>query len=199
MLGSEFTFDQKDTVLIVVDVQNDFCHEDGALAKLGKDVRMAQETVPKIEQLINLAKDKVKILYTVMANDYFTTSGAWKTREIFKKPICLTGSWGTKFYKINESLADHIITKNRHSAFFGTNLDLILRSLGCKKLLVCGFATNVCVETTIRDAVAYGYLPVLIKDCTAAFSQSEYNSALFNISTYFGKVCDMSKVMFAEA
>ena len=62
-------------------------------------------------------------------------------------------------------------------------------------MLFTGFATNVCVETTARDGYIKGYYVVLVSDCTEAYTRQEYESAVFNIKTYFGKVATTNDVI----
>lgn len=185
------------TALIVVDVQNDYCHENGALAKLGKSVETTQSIVPNITALISCAKDvSVPVLFVVTHHDPVTDSPAWTSRQLYNKNqiICLTGSWGAESYMLDRKQADYIIIKNRYSGFYGTNLDLILRSLKRNKLLICGFTTNVCVESTVRDANSLDYFAAVVSDCTAASTEQEHASGLYNIEKYFGYLTNLTEI-----
>ena len=184
-----FNPDPASTALIVVDVQNDFCHEEGALAKLGKSVASTQPVSPIIADLISDAKKvSVPVIFVITHHDAVTDSPAWRGRQLHADDqiICLTDSWGAGSYVIDRKDADYIVIKNRYSGFYGTNLDLILRSLGRRNLLVCGFMTNVCVEATIRDANSLDYFTAVVTDCVAAATDVEHQSGLYNIEKYFG-------------
>ncbi len=80
-----------------------------------------------------------------------------------------------------------LITKWQYDAFEDTDLQLLLQSRGIKTLLMTGFTTNVCVETTARHGYIKGYYIVLVSDCTGAPTHAEYESGVFNIRTYFGQ------------
>ncbi len=185
------------SVLMVIDIQNDFCHEEGLMAKIGKNVKPLQAIVPRINWLIKKLKEvNVPIIFVTILHNKMTISPSWGKRRIFSENIiCKEGSWGAEIYKLDVQLADYVIIKHRYSAFFGTDLDLILRSINCSKVMVSGVTTNVCVESTIRDAISYNYLTYLVKDCTAAFTKKEYLSGLYNIEQYFGFVTDSQEIV----
>ena len=87
---------------------------------------------------------------------------------------------------------DIIIEKDRYSAFVYTNLDLILRTNHVKTLIFSGVATNVCVESTIRDAFQLNYNTVLLSDCTATFNEDYQKFSEDIISRFFGTVTSLS-------
>jgi nicotinamidase-related amidase len=86
-------------------------------------------------------------------------------------------------------LADEsVITKWQYDAFEDTELHLLLQAQGIKTLLMTGFTSNVCVETTARHGYIKGYYIVLVSDCAGAPTTPEHESTVFNIRTYFGHV-----------
>ncbi len=101
---------------------------------------------------------------------------------------CKTGTWGADFYEIAPQEQDIVITKNKYSAFAGTNLHMILQSLKRDSLIFTGLETNVCVESTLRDAISYDYHVTLVEDGTSAPSVEEHESAVRNVRTKFGGV-----------
>jgi ureidoacrylate peracid hydrolase len=107
-------------------------------------------------------------------------------------PICEPDTPGSEFYGVEPCAGDHIVTKHRYSGFVGTDLDMVLRSKGIETLLFTGVATNVCVETTARDAFNLNYHVVFVEDCCGAFSPEEHASTLTNISKY-GIVTDSKR------
>ncbi|MFC2018953.1 cysteine hydrolase family protein, partial [Chloroflexota bacterium] len=88
-------------------------------------------------------------------------------------------------------------TKHRYSAFIDTDLDLILRSQGIKTVIMTGVATNVCVESTARDASMKDYYVVFVKDCAASFTMRDHNATLRTMGTLFGTVASSQEVMGA--
>jgi len=88
--------------------------------------------------------------------------------------------------------------KSRYSGFHGTSLDSFLRSRGIRNLLFVGIASNVCVESTIRDAYFLEYWPVLIEDATMPAGSAEIQRAtVFNVQTFFGWVANSEDVATA--
>ncbi|MEP1551789.1 isochorismatase family protein, partial [Paraglaciecola sp.] len=105
---------------------------------------------------------------------------------------------GTWDYELVEELTpqegDIIIPKTRYSGFFNTNLDSMMRSRGIRNLVFTGIATNVCVESTLRDGFFLEYFGVVLADATyQAGSDMIQESALFNIATFFGWVSSVDE------
>ncbi len=191
----------KDSVLIVVDVQNDFCHEDGVFGKAGLDLGSAQTCVNKLLPLIDAARASgVPVIFVKTHHDAWNNSRAFADRYMRKAAraeICATGTWGAEYYRVLPTKDDCEVVKHRYSAFAGTTLEVVLRSLGRETLLVTGVTTNVCVESTIRDACMRDYRGVLVEDCAAAPTAKEHESAVHNVRMYFGKVTDSESLMLS--
>ena len=92
---------------------------------------------------------------------------------------------------------DRVLIKDRYSAFHQTNLELILNQMQVDTLLVAGVLTNVCVESTIRDAYHRDLIPVLISDCTATFSSEMQRATEETIGMVFGYVMAATDVVEA--
>lgn len=185
----------KELALIVIDVQNDFCHPNGAFWKrYQKPMEMNfEEIISRIKQVIEKARAKgVDIIFIQTIHSEWTNSSTWKLRRTYNTvyPSCLPGSWGAEFCGLSPQAGDLVIVKNRYSAFVGTNLDLVLRSRDKHYVALVGFMANVCVETTARDAFQLNYVVYVLKDCIGAATEREFESALFNVEQYFGYVLD---------
>jgi ureidoacrylate peracid hydrolase len=194
--------DPKTTAVVVVDVQNDFCHSDSPLAKTGMDVSAAQEMVPRLLQLIDAARGAgATIVWVKMVNNEQTMSAAMTEHRLRVRPntdlICVEGTWGTEFYRVEPEAGEPIVVKHRYSAFVDTDLQLILRSRGITSLILTGVATNVCVESTARDAYMRDYYVTFVEDCSAAYDQVKHDATLRNMADYFGVVVKADEV--AEA
>lgn len=192
----------KDTkaALIVIDVQNDFCHSQGAFAKRNVDLSHVQKkAVPNLISLINKWREyKLPIIFVRTIHNDWTNSTSWLGRMgglVEKIPICVPNSRGAEFYEVKPKNSDYIVTKHRYSAFVGTDINLILRSKGIETLLFTGTVTNVCVETTARDGFNLDYNVILVEDCCGAYFPEEHASTLNNISKYFGIVADSKTIM----
>lgn len=181
--------DPKTTAIIVVDMQRDFCLEEGALF-VGEGVK---EIIPNIRSLINEAKKHGTLV--VFTQDWHTPDDPefdnWGKH-------CVAGTEGVKI--IDElSTEDYCVRKRRYSAFFGTDLDLFLRERNIKTLVIVGVVTNICVLHTAGDASSLGYEIILPKDCVLALSDYDQEYALHHISFLFmGKVILLKELEFLE-
>ena len=88
-----------------------------------------------------------------------------------------------------------MLRKKKYSAFFGTRLDSILKSKKIKTLIMTGVATNVCVDTTVRDGFMRNYYIVLPEDCVASYSKTLHKAALENMNTNFAYVTDSKELL----
>jgi ureidoacrylate peracid hydrolase len=178
--------------VLVIDIQNDFCHEDGYLHKLGLDISATQAMVPRLVGFIDEArKANVKIIFVqgIYNNRYLSGPFVEKDRKHgLNNERCLEGSWGADFYKVTPRPNESVIRKHRYSPFVGTELDRILQEAGIKSLILTGVTTNVCVESTARDGFMRDYYIVFLSDCTATFSQDVHETTLGNITRHFGTV-----------
>lgn len=90
---------------------------------------------------------------------------------------------------------DKVIPKRRYSAFHATDLDLSLRSMNVRQVVVCGLFTNVCVEATVRDAFMRDFPVWLPADCTASLNEELHLGSLRTIAHWFAKVCRSSDLI----
>ena len=121
-----------------------------------------------------------------------TVEGLRKQPQLQGK-LLAKGSWD---YQLVDELVpqpgDIVLPKPRYSGFFNTPLDSILRSRGIRHLVFTGIATNVCVESTLRDGFFLEYFGVVLEDAThQAGPEFAQKAALFNIETFFGWVSDV--------
>lgn len=199
-------FNLKHTALIVVDMQNAYASKNGYLDKAGFDISAATEVIANTAQAITAAREAgIMVIYFQNGWDpeyqeaggpgspNWYKSNALKTMR--KKPelmgtLLAKGSWD---YELVDALrpqaGDIVIPKTRYSGFYNTNLDSTLRSRGIRNLVFTGIATNVCVESTLRDGFFLEYFGIVLSDAThQAGSVAMQQAALFNIATFFGWV-----------
>jgi ureidoacrylate peracid hydrolase len=197
-----FQLVSSNTALLVVDVQNDFCHNQGVFSKY-KSVTLdhIEQAISNLSTLIEKCREfKLPIIYIRTIHSDWTNSPSWLKRmegATEKMRICPPDSWGSNFFNVAPKEGDCIVTKHRYSAFIGTDLDLILRSRGIKNILVTGVATNVCVESTARDGYHRDYNVILIEDCCGAYDNAEHAATLNNISKFFGVVTSSETLIAA--
>jgi ureidoacrylate peracid hydrolase len=123
--------------LVVIDMQNDFCHADGALGRRGLDLAATQAMAPRLVALIAaLRATQTPILYTRTCHDAWTDSSAWRERQQGDTGgMCRTGSWGAEFYGVAPLPQERVVIKHRYNGFVGTDLDLVLRAASIETLL----------------------------------------------------------------
>ena len=178
--------------LVVIDVQNDFCDDQGTFGRQGALLGPIQAAVDSIAHLVEVARRAgVPVVWVKTHHDPSTNSLTWLSRGARQgEEICATGSWGAEFFRVKPAGDESVVVKHRYSAFVGTKLEVVLRVLARPTLLFCGVTTNVCVESTLRDAFMRDYQAVLVEDCAAAFTKPEHDGAVHNVRTYFGRVTD---------
>jgi len=171
--GLRDTVDPAHTALLVIDMQNDFAHPDGLMAKRGADIAANRAVIPAIADLLDNARTADVMVLHVQAN-YGPLSGspAWlfgDTEASVALDICLPGSWGARQIEVLAPLDDELVViKHRYSAFLDTRLETLLRSNGIRTVVCCGTATMACVESTVRDAMMRDYRAVVPRDAVAA-------------------------------
>jgi ureidoacrylate peracid hydrolase len=190
--------DPRAAALLIVDMQNDFCHPEGVSGKRGRQLTMSIEMAPRLEAFIKACRDVGMPTIFVQTIHYpWTDSPSW-VRRLEKDggdSVCRPGTWGAQFYAgIQPQEGDIVIMKHRYSAFLGTDLDMILRSRGIRSLLISGVGTNVCVESTLRDGYMRDYYIVLLEDCVGATDLELHQATLKNVNLHFGTVSNSNQV-----
>jgi len=192
------------TAVVVVDMQNAFASRGGLLDIAGVDISGADKIVRRIGELLEAARAaSVPVVYlqTGYKPDLSNGGGAaspnprketalclMRARPELKGQLLVEGTWD---FQIVEALAprgsDLVVLKTRYSGFAGTQLDSILRAREIRFLVFVGIATNVCVESTLRDAYFHEYWPLLVTDGALQAGPPEAHSAtVFNVESFFG-------------
>ena len=184
--GKNFTLESP--AVLVVDMLNDFCKEGGCMV-----LQEGLEAVAPIANLIDQARAHgVPVIYI---NDCHRP-GKYDKEFDKRTPHCIDGTWGAQ---VIDELApleqDYCIKKRRFSGFFQTDLDLVLRELGVKTVVVTGVVTNICVRSTCHDAFFLGYKVVVPRDCVRATGPREQESTLWDLETQYGSVTTSDKVI----
>jgi ureidoacrylate peracid hydrolase len=189
----EAKWDRQSSALLIVDMQNDFCHPAGAQGKRGRDLSMVYGMIPKFAEVLKGARQiGLPVIFVRTLHYIWTDSKTWRKRlEGYKQgiEICLPGSWGAEIIDALAPLeSEPVVVKHRYSAFVDTDLALVLRSMKIHTLLIGGVGTNVCVESTARHAYMLDYDVCLLEDCTAGCDLELHRGTLRNIAEHFGKV-----------
>ena len=190
--------DPRLAALLVVDVQNDFVSPEGSAGKRGEDVSAALAMMPNLLALIEAARRvALTIVYIRTTHSEWTDTPSWIYRSSQKSGLstCREGTWGAEFYEgISPRPSERVVIKHRYSAFINTDLNTVLRARGIQSVLVCGVATNVCVETSARDAYMFDYYVTVIDDCSAAYDAKLHMATLENVRRHFGLVASSAEI-----
>jgi ureidoacrylate peracid hydrolase len=125
-----------------------------------------------------------------------TPSWIYRTSQKSGLNTCREGTWGAEFYEgILPLPTERVVIKHRYSAFINTDLNTVLKARNIQSVLVCGVATNVCVETTARDAYIYDYYVTVIDDCSAAYETKLHLGTLENMRRHFGLVASSNEII----
>nr|A8GCT5.1 RecName: Full=Ureidoacrylate amidohydrolase RutB [Serratia proteamaculans 568] len=202
-------FAPQETALIVVDMQNAYASQGGYLDLAGFDISATAPVIANIKRAISAARAagiKVIFFQNGWDNQYVEAGGqgspnwhksnALKTMR--KRPelmgkLLARGDWDYDLVdELQPQAGDIVLPKPRYSGFFNTQLDSLLRSYGIHHLVFTGIATNVCVESTLRDGFFLEYFGIVLADAThQAGPQFAQQAALYNIETFFGWVSDV--------
>jgi nicotinamidase-related amidase len=195
--------DPAHTALLLIDMQHDFIDADGLFGKLGIDLSMYAESRPRLGALLAAARRNgilVVHLQNTTLPGRMSDSPAQihfnlKMHEAARRdgpPLRYTvpGSPGHAFAAGFEPLAGELVVrKYRSSGFWGTNLQLLLRSNGIETVVIGGCTTEGCVESTARDAMFNDYYVVIPEDCVASDDRAQHEASMllmrnrFDIST----------------
>lgn len=202
------------SALVIVDMQNDFCHPDGWLAHIGVDVSPARAPIDPLKTLLPVLRTaEVPILWVNWGNrpDLLNISPA--ARHVYDPtgqgvglgdplpkngaPVLIKDSWAAAVVdELTIEPTDICIDKYRMSGFWDTPLDSILRNLGKTTLFFAGVNADQCVMTTLQDANFLGYDCILLRDCTATTSPDYCLQATFyNVNQCFGFVSDSTALI----
>jgi ureidoacrylate peracid hydrolase len=209
--------DLAQSALVVVDMQNAFLSKGGMFDLAGFDLSGADKAIDVNQRVVASARAAgVKVIYLQMtyradlsdaggpsSPNYHKELGMvmMRDRPELAGTLITENTWD---WQIVDALApqpgDHVVAKSRYSGFWGTNLDSYLRSENIRYLLFTGVATNVCVESTARDAFFSEYWPILIEDAMN-HSGPDFNrqATLWNFEHVFGWVTNAENLTEALA
>lgn len=183
------------SALILIETQNEWMHPDGKLYKaLIRDKKMMSTSISNIEKALDYArKNNMEVIhvglrfqkgYPELANGKSGLRKAIPNAGTFPK-----SGWGAQFFEPVRPIEQEFVVTGRvgASGFAGSNLDIYLRNNKIENLYLVGYATHVCVESTLREAHDKGYNTFLISDATAAFNQTQQDYVLTEIVHHFGE------------
>jgi ureidoacrylate peracid hydrolase len=196
----------EETAIVVIDMQNAYASLGGYVDQAGFDISGAAGTIGQIAKVLETAR-QAGVLVVYLQNgwdpDYVEAGGpgspnwhksnALKTmreRPELQGKLLAKGGWD---YALVDALkpgeGDIVLPKTRYSAFFNSGLDSTLRSRGIRNIIFVGIATNVCVESTLRDGFHLEYFGVMLEDATHHLGPDFIQAAsVYNVEKFFGWV-----------
>jgi ureidoacrylate peracid hydrolase len=176
--------------LLVVDMQNGFCHPEGSFARIDMGLEGADEAVHKAAVAVGQARRAgIPVVFT---RHLYRPGRADEGRALKRNSPALAGVDGLEAGTWDADVVaelgcgprDLIVDKVRFDAFQWTSLEPLLRGLGVDELVVCGVVTNICVETTIRSAFMRDFPVILLADCCAAKTRRLHELSVEVLSSY---------------
>lgn len=180
------------TALLIVDMQNDFLHPEGAYGRAGQSAEMIAALPARVAPVANAMRAAgglvVSTQFTLVpgrGGDPMISPHLKKLRPFLGRGDFTPGSWGNQM--VDElGTADVVIEKIAYSAFYMTRLEWVLRRLGVEDLLVAGIVTNGGVASTVRGAHVLDLHTTVLSDGCGAFSQAAHEAALADLGTVSG-------------
>lgn len=186
--------------LIVVDMQNDYCHARGVYPRHGLNCFDMDSVVPTIVAAVTTCKAHgIPVIYLRMAwntdaRGFPIDAGLIieQSRPFIRTEGLRKGTWGAEVLS-EMPPPDYVIEKTRYSGFHNTALEALLRGLDVDTIYLAGVITNMCVEATARDAFHRDFRFVVLSDCVSGFNRKLHDASLETLQI-FGRVaasCDL--------
>jgi ureidoacrylate peracid hydrolase len=194
-------FGTQTTALLVIDMQNGFCSDEGSVNRIGLPVARLRTAIAPCVQLVEAAHAvRVPVIYTRYVYRPDFADGGLLVKELLPalrtERALIAGSWDAEIInELQPKEADFVIDKNRASGFYATGMEPILKGLGIENLVVCGVTTNCCVETTVRDASQRDYRTFVVSDAVAEFDDQRHQVALQSMGMLFADIVEVSDVL----
>jgi biuret amidohydrolase len=211
----EFTFDPKTTALVIIDMQRDFVEPGGFGEALGNDVSILRTTIAPIKKVLDACRKLGMMIVHTREGHRSDLTDCPPSKLVRGKPKRKIGDGGSMGRLLVRGEAGHdiipelypkageiVIDKPGKGAFYATDFEAILRNRGIKSLIVCGVTTEVCVNTTVREANDRGFNCLVPDDCVGSYFPDFQKAALAMIKAQggiFGWVSDSKKVLKALA
>ncbi len=195
--------DLRRAALIVVDLQNAFCHKEGTLGRSGVDTERLSSVLRPVRTMVErCAQAGMPVLWTVQEHFEIDRHRGRKRLPAHTTKragiAALAGTWDAAIVDELSDLVTNpslVIRKHRFGAFYETRLDIVLKMLGAEALFITGLTSNACVETTIREAYLRDYDIIGVRDCIAAVNATWDGLAREVWEQYFAITCMSSDVM----
>ncbi|AZH24301.1 cysteine hydrolase family protein [Haloplanus aerogenes] len=187
-------YDPDSTAVVVVDMQNGFCHPDGSLY-----TPASEAAIDDVAALVDRAHETgARVVYTrdVHPPEQFDGANYYDEFERWGEHV-LEGSWEAQLVdELDVRPGDHVVEKHTYDAFHETELDGWLSARGIDDLLICGTLANVCVLHTAGSAGLRDYRPVLVTDTLGYIEEADREYAVDHADWLFGETTTRDAVDF---
>ena len=186
--------------LLIVDMQNAYCHPEGLFARNAPDSLICQRVIAPCARLIDAARRRrVPVLYAAkvsLAPDIPTVSFHNTRRE--GPGLMLADDWNAAIAdELRPATGEVVLYKLAYSVFFGTALDAALQRLGTRQLILAGVTTSICVESTARDAAHRGLDVYVVRDATAEWDPARHERSIEQMGYAFARIPTVQQVIDA--
>jgi len=189
-------YDPTRTALVVVDMQNGFCHPDGSLY-----AAPSEAAVDPVSTLVDATHEAgAPVVYTrdVHPPSQFDDTHYYDEFDRWGEHV-LEGSWEAQLVdELTVEADDHLVEKHTYDAFYQTDLDGFLDAHGIRDLLICGTLANVCVLHTAGSAGLRDYRPVIVDDALGYITESHREYAVDHADWLFGETTTLEAVEFVS-
>lgn len=203
-MSEKYCLIPNETAILVIDMQNSWCHPNGSIARNGYDASMMRAVVPKVKELVTACRENgILDIWTIQ--NHYPDDITRKTHRIRPHthrwkagPPGLKDTWEAEIVDELKDLATgpaELVVKHRFSAFLDTRLETLLRMKGINTLLVCGVATTHCVESTVRDAYQRDFDVIVARDAVAALTLEDHEASLRLMNKVFGVVLEQERLL----
>jgi nicotinamidase-related amidase len=182
------TFEGSSTALVLCDFDNDVVHPDGKFAAWGLPAEVVRRNViPNCKKLLAAArKARIPVIH-VTGVTRPGLAGSPRNAEVWRALAALgallEGTWGAELHdELKPVAGEMVVVKRRVSAFYHSDLQLVLADVGARTLILCGVTTNYVVEGTARDAADAGFTVIIAEDCCSSVSEDVHRASLAALS-----------------
>ena len=193
---TDSTFDPVQTALVVVDMQNGFCHPEGSLYAPG-----SEEALDPVSTLLSRAREAgTQVVFTrdVHPPEQFADAHYYDEFDRWGEHV-VEGSWEAEIHDDLEVLEeDHVVEKHTYDAFYRTELEGWLKARDLRDLVICGTLANVCVLHTAGSAGLRDFRPVLVGDALGAIEDDHREYAVDHAEWLFGERATVEEIEFGD-